>query len=45
MLARKRKGEMAVVGGTALTMNCEDKTSFIVGTESGSMFKCNITPM
>ena len=43
MLARKRKNELAVVGGTSLTMNTEDKTSFIVGTESGSLFKCNIT--
>jgi WD40 repeat protein len=26
-------------------MSCEDKTTFIVGTEGGSMFKCSITAL
>jgi hypothetical protein len=26
-------------------MSCEDKTTFIVGTEGGSMFKCSISAL
>lgn len=42
LLARKKKGELSIMGGTALDMNCKDINSFIVGTEGGSIFKCNL---
>lgn len=42
LMARKKKGELNIVGGTALDVNCKDINSFIVGTEGGSIFKCNI---
>jgi hypothetical protein len=45
LLARKKKGELATVGGTSLAISIEDKSCFIVGTESGSMFKCNLVPV
>lgn len=42
ILARKKKGELNVIGGTALDVNNKDINSFIVGTEGGSLFKCNL---
>ena len=35
---------MTVLGGTSITVSPIDRGSFIVGTEGGSLFKCNINP-
>jgi hypothetical protein len=43
LMARKKNAEMRVVGGTCLTICCDDNETFIVGSESGSMFKCKIS--
>ena len=47
LLARKRDGEMGTVGGTSFTKvgfgaGGQEDSTFIVGTEGGSIFKCNI---
>jgi hypothetical protein len=45
LLARKKEGEFTTVGGTSFCKihggSTEDST-FIVGTEGGSIFKCSI---
>lgn len=42
LIARKRKGELATIGGTGLDVSCKDINTFILGTEGGTIFKCNI---
>lgn len=43
MIARKKGGELAMVGGTSFCKISEiDDSTFIVGTEGGSIFKCSI---
>ncbi len=43
LLARKKDGELATVGGTSFTrVYGQDESTFIVGTEGGSLFKCSI---
>jgi WD40 repeat protein len=42
LIARRKKGQIAVIGGTALDVNSMDKNTFILGTEGGTIFKCNI---
>lgn len=44
LLARKKGGELAVVGGTCLTKASQDENTFLVGTEGGSVFKCQVLP-
>lgn len=41
-MARKKKQELRIVGGTCLSVACDDNETFIVGTESGSLFKCKV---
>ena len=36
------KNELRSVGGTSLSVACDDNETFIVGTESGSLFKCKV---
>jgi WD40 repeat protein len=43
LIARKKKGQLAIVGGTALDVNSMDKNTFILGTEGGTIFKCNLS--
>lgn len=31
-----------MVGGTCLSVACDDNETYIVGTESGSIFKCKV---
>ena len=42
LMARKKKQELRIVGGTCLSVACDDNETFIVGTESGSLFKCKV---
>lgn len=44
LLARKKEGELATVGGTSFckVLGSSDDSTFIVGTEGGSIFKCSI---
>lgn len=42
IIARKRKGQLNIIGGTGLDVNMVDKNTFILGTEGGSIFKCNL---
>eukprot|EP00347_Sterkiella_histriomuscorum_P003637 403363522 len=49
LLARKKDGEMGTVGGTSFAKigygtgaGGQEDSTFIVGTEGGSIFKCNI---
>ena len=47
LLARKKDGEMNIVGGTSLARvgygtGAQEDSTFIVGTEGGSIFKCSI---
>ena len=44
LLARKKDGELATVGGTSFckVMGAADDQTFLVGTEGGSIFKCSI---
>jgi WD40 repeat protein len=45
LLARKKDGELATVGGTSFCKvhgGAQDEQTFIVGTEGGSIFKCSI---
>ena len=43
LVARKKGGELAMVGGTSFCKIAEaDNSTFIVGTEGGSIFKCSI---
>lgn len=42
LLARKRKGELSIVGGNCISVNKDDKGIVVIGTESGSMFKCAV---
>lgn len=41
-MARKKKQELRIVGGTCLSVACDDNETYIVGTESGSLFKCKV---
>lgn len=44
LLARKKGGDLQIVGGTSFSKQLgADDSSFIVGTEGGSIFKCEIT--
>lgn len=46
LLARKKDGELATVGGTSFCKvhgGAQDEQTFIVGTEGGSIFKCAIS--
>lgn len=42
LIAKKKKGQITLVGGTSLDVNCIDKNTFILGTEGGMIFKCNL---
>jgi hypothetical protein len=42
-MARKKKGGLSIVGGNSISVNCDDNETFVVGTESGSIFKCKIS--
>ncbi len=45
LLARKKEGELVTVGGTSFCKvhgGAQDDQTFIVGTEGGSIFKCQI---
>lgn len=42
IIARKRKGQLAMIGGTSLDSNPFDNSMFILGTEGGTIFKCNL---
>ena len=43
LIARKKGGELATVGGTSFCKVSElDDSTFLVGTEGGSIFKCAI---
>lgn len=42
LLSRKKGGETQIMGGTALCKGSTDDTTYLVGTEGGSLFKCNI---
>jgi len=44
LLARKKDGELATVGGTSFckVIGAADDQTFLVGTEGGSIFKCSI---
>lgn len=42
LMARKKKQDLRIVGGTCLTVSKDDIETYIVGTESGSIFKCKI---
>lgn len=41
-MAWKKKAELRIVGGNCLTVASDDNETFIVGTESGSIFKCKV---
>ena len=42
LLSLKTKGKGVIpTGGTAMSFNSEDDTLFIVGSESGRIFKCS----
>lgn len=41
LIARKKGGELAIVGGTSFAKVKDDNT-FLIGTEGGSIFKCAI---
>ena len=45
LLARKKGGggELAIIGGTSLCKAANDDNTYVVGTEGGSIFKCNIS--
>ena len=42
LLARKKDGDLATVGGTSLSRVYGQEETFVVGTEGGSLFKCAI---
>lgn len=43
LLARKKGGELSIVGGTSFSrVHGQDENTFVVGTEGGSIFKCQI---
>ena len=42
IIARKKKGALTMIGGTSLDVNPFDNNIFILGTEGGTIFKCNI---
>ena len=42
IIARKRKGQLSMIGGTSLDSNPFDNSMFILGTEGGTIFKCNL---
>jgi len=42
-MAWKKKTELWVVGGTCISVACDDNETIIVGTESGSIFKCKVS--
>jgi hypothetical protein len=42
LLGRKKGGDLSILGGTAFSKVGNDETTFLVGTEGGSIFKCNI---
>lgn len=42
-MLNKRGGESTVAGGTAMSVSQSDSTVFVVGTESGRVYKCAIS--
>ena len=42
-LLNKRGGESTVAGGTAMSFSLADPSVFVVGTESGRVYKCAIS--
>jgi hypothetical protein len=39
LIARKKKGQAKLIGGTSLDVNSVDRNTFVLGTEGGSIFK------
>ncbi len=42
-MGKRKKGQLSILGANSITVNQNDPETMIVGTESGSIFKCKVT--